>query len=172
MNLSLNLLLIAALSFLISACGPHYIVKDYKEIKDGKWFYKDSLAFEFTINDTNKVYNLYLDVVHADTFNSQNAYVKLHTLFPKGQRMDQQLSLELADKAGVWNGECSGKTCTALIALQQGTFFNQLGKYKLTIEQFMRIDPLKGINKIGFLLEKTEVDKNAFLKRNVNTKHK
>ena len=105
-----------------------------------------------------------MDVVHADTFNFQNAYVKLHTVFPNGQRLDQQLSLELANKAGAWNGECSGKTCTALIALQQGTFFNQLGKYKLTIEQFMRYEPVKGINKIGFLMEKTEVDKSSYLK--------
>jgi gliding motility-associated lipoprotein GldH len=88
----------------------------------------------------------------------------MHTVFPKGQRLDQLLSLELANKAGAWNGECSGKTCTALIVLQQGTFFNQLGKYKLTIEQFMRYEPVKGINKIGFLMEKTEVDKSSFLK--------
>jgi len=164
LNFKNPLFFIIAFTLLISACGPHYIVKDYKEIKDGQWYYKDSLVYEFTISDTNKVYNLYLDVTHSDTFNFQNVYVKLHTLFPQTQKLDQQLSLELASKAGVWNGECSGKTCTALIALQQGTFFNQLGKYKLTIEQFMRTDPVRGINKIGFLIEKTEVNKSSYLK--------
>lgn len=158
------LFFIAVISVILASCGPHYTVKEYKEIKDGQWFYKDSLVYDFEISDTNKVYNLYLDVEHADTFGFENAYVILHTIFPNGKKLDQQLSLELANKTGIWNGECSSGKCKALIALQQGAFFNQEGKYKLTMEQFMRIDPVKGINKIGFLMEKTDVDKTSFLK--------
>lgn len=157
---------------MITACGPHYDVKEFREIKDGKWYYKDSLSYDFTIKDTSKIYNLYLQVEHADTFAYENLYVKIHTIFPNNQRLEQQVSLELANKAGIWNEESNGGECRPLIALQEGAFFNQIGKYKLTIEQFMRFEPVLGVKKIGFLLQNTGEDKSSFFSKQKLTKKK
>ena len=96
----------------------------------------------------------------------------LHTKFPDGKKLDQQLSLELANKQGIWNEECNSGKCDAMIALQEGAFFNLPGKYTLTIEQFMRYEPVLGVEKIGLLIENTGVDRKSFLNSRSDSKKK
>ncbi len=141
---------------IFSACGKDYIYQEYSELDKAGWKYQNPVSFSFEIRDTTKVYDLLLEVTHADTFAFENAYVKVFTSFPDGKITEQQLSLELAAKNGRWNGNCSGGQCKLLIGLQQGAIFNQSGKYKVSFEQYGRSALLKGIYEIGFLIENTK----------------
>lgn len=154
MNKLLQCVLLFSVIF-IFGCGPDYIFEKTYEIKDNTWTYADSVQFEVDIPDSLKIYNLYIDVGHATDFPKQNMYVMIHTTFPTGERLSEKVSLEMANKAGVWFGDCNSEWCDFKVAIQQDAYFNTIGKYFFTIEQFTRIDSLPGIKSIAFKIEDT-----------------
>ena len=149
--LSLSILLALALA----ACGPAYVYERSYPIPDANWTYAQPLEFSFQIDDTLRIHNLWLEIEHTTDYDFQNLYTRVTTHFPSGKELQEPLSLELADQVGRWNGDCSGSFCTLRILLQKA-FFSEPGSYRITLEQFMREDPVKGIRSIGFMLEKTE----------------
>ncbi len=144
------------LLLLLSACGPNYQFSESIDIPAESWTYDHVIDFNFQIEDTLQIYNLILDVTHHQDFAYQNLYTRIGTYFPSGQDLTKVLSLELANKAGSWQGKCSGKYCTVQIPIQEGAYFNAVGDYKIRLEQFMRKDPIPGIKNISFHIEKTE----------------
>lgn len=144
------------LTLLLSACGPNYQFSESIDIPAENWTYDNVIDFDFQIVDTLQIYNLILDVTHHQDFPYQNLYTRIGTYFPSGQDLTKVLSLELANKAGSWQGKCSGKYCTVQIPIQEGAYFNATGDYKIRLEQFMRKNPIPGIKNISFHIEKTE----------------
>ncbi len=155
-NRLLPLSQILGLVLLISSCGPNYQFSESIDIPAESWTYDNVVDFDFQIEDTLQIYNLILDVTHHQDYPYQNLYTRIGTYFPSGQDLTKVLSLELANKAGSWQGKCSGKYCSVQIPIQQGAYFNAAGAYKIRLEQFMRKDPIPGIKNISFHIEKTE----------------
>lgn len=156
---------IAAVSFLllslIAGCSPDYLYKETKAIENYSWSYEKPVKFQYTITDTMQIVNMLLELEHAASFSSQNLYVKIKTRFPSGGEQEQVVSLELADKAGQWQGDCSGEWCKVSIPLQTDIFFNNSGTYHLTIEQYMRQSPIAGIKSFTLTIEPTGKQKGA-----------
>ncbi len=145
--------LVAAL--FCSGCGPDYVLEERHAFEGGQWPYADSLSFQARIDDTLALYNLYLDIDHSvQDFPFQNLYIRIHTTFPDGQRLTETVSLELANRAGAWHGDCNANACSLRINLQDNAFFEQAGVYAFVIEQYTRRDPLPGVQAISFLIEK------------------
>ncbi len=146
-----------SLFLIATGCGPNYIFDQQIPIADQKWSYQDTLDFDVSIEDTLKTYNLQLDIEHAADFPYQNLYVMIHTRFPSGSRISEQLSIDLTDKSGRPLGACNAEWCTVPINLQEGAYFNALGQHLITIEQFMRLDPLPGIKSLSLKIEDTGI---------------
>ena len=144
---------------MLQSCGKDYAYQKEYDIPQMTWDYMDTLNFNFEIEDTLTLYNLYLQIEHVEDYAYQNLYTKISTKFPEGELLEEVLSLELADKVGNWEGQCSGEVCKLTIPIQENAYFNTNGEYQITIEQFMRKSPLVGIRKIGFILEKTAKSK-------------
>ncbi|MCB0631119.1 MAG: gliding motility lipoprotein GldH [Lewinella sp.] len=144
-------------TLIFSACGPDYLYEHDYEIPGGEWTYADRLEFPFEIDDTSRIYNLWLEIGFNTDYKYQNLYTRVHTRFPSGETLEEPLSIELADKLGRWYGDCNNSYCTLRVPIQQGAFFNQPGAYQITLEQFMRQDPVRGIRNIGFQVERTEI---------------
>jgi gliding motility-associated lipoprotein GldH len=140
---------------LFSGCGPDFIYDTRQELPETGWAYSKPVSFPFEVQDTNTVYNLWLDVGHTTAYKNQNLYTKIHTTFPDGQQISEVVSLELADKAGEWFGNCSGQSCVLRVPLQMDTYFNQSGKYIIGIEQYMRQDSLAEVQSMRLLIEDT-----------------
>lgn len=138
----------------LPACGPDYIFHEEKDLPEAGWSYRDTVDFKFTISDTSQVYNLYMNFEHADTFSSQNVYLRLYTLFPDGKRLSRVRSFDLYDAAGKSNGKCSGGSCNVELVLQQNAYFNRPGDYVLTLEQYSRREVLPGLRNVGLSIEK------------------
>lgn len=141
--------------FTLFSCGPDYIYEETFEISNGEWTYSDTLNFDVEITDTLEIYNLYLDIEHSVDYSKQNIYIMIHTQFPSGERIKERVAIDFSDKAGQWYGDCDSETCSLRVNVQQGAFFNLAGKHIFTIEQFMRLDPLPGINSISLRIEDT-----------------
>ncbi|MCB0588110.1 MAG: gliding motility lipoprotein GldH [Phaeodactylibacter sp.] len=147
--------LVPGFILLLSSCGPGYDYEKQYEFQDEKWAQSDTLEFTFAVKDTLTIYNLYLEIEHTTGYGYQNLYTQVYTRFPSGKRIGELLSLELADKAGVWLGNCNSESCVLKIPIQEGAYFNQAGEYAVTVKQYMRMDPVEGIRSIGFMLEDT-----------------
>ena len=74
-------------AFFLFSCGPNYILDEKKEITNNQWNYSDSLSFTVNISDTNRYYNLYLDIEHLTEYSFKNMYIRLHSIFPSGKRV-------------------------------------------------------------------------------------
>lgn len=144
----------------LMACDAGKIVDKTLTISpDNGWTYPDSLEVAFTVQDTSVLYNLFLTVNHTTDFGYQNLYTRIRTGFPDGEQQTQVLSLELADKAGGWEGKCTGKRCQLEIPLQENAIFSMPGTYTFSIAQFMRQDSLPGVKSIRFRVEKSETER-------------
>ncbi len=146
---------LACLFAIISCNDKNYIYDESQEILATKWAYQDTLNYTFQISDTTKIYNIYLELDHSTDYAYQNLYLKMHTQFPSGKRISQQVSFELADKYGQWYGDCGSNACTLLVPSQKGAYFNAIGKHTITIEQFMRKNPIEGIKGLSVRIEDT-----------------
>lgn len=120
------------------------------------WTYRDTVDFTFEVRDTSALYDMTLGFTHRDTFDFQNAYIRLWTRFPDGRRLQAMRSVELFDSKGQSRGSCSGHNCLLEYVLQENTYFNQPGRYVLTLEQFTRQDSLPGLEKIGLVIKKAD----------------
>ena len=161
----MNFLPLFALAAVLSlaSCGENLFYDQLKDIPATGWTYRDTADFRFNISDTSVLYNLFAEVIYADTFSTQNLYVKLYTRFPDGKRPGKPCSFDLFNAVGAPNGKCSGGVCRVRIQLQERTVFRQPGEYCITMEQFMRHESVTGIRKVGLAIEKTET-KRSFKK--------
>ncbi len=143
------------LAILANACSPGYLIKETRELEGETWGYADSLSFQAAIRDTVQLYDISLVVKHRTNYSFQNLYLRIHTSFPDGKELTQVLSLELANKAGQWQGSCRGDYCTLEVPIQLNAFFNQTGVHTFTLEQYMRADDLPGIAALGIRIKET-----------------
>lgn len=151
----LRLFSFIALLFSLSACGADFVYEKKYYLEGEVWKYSDTLRFDFEIEDSVHIYNLYLEVAHSKDYKFQNIYTRIFTTFPSGQRIEEVLSLELTEKGAAWLGDCRSNYCTLRIPIQEGAYFDQAGQYAISLEQYMRSSPVQGIKSIRFLLEQT-----------------
>lgn len=125
-------------------------------MSNSTWAYDNQLEFPFEVTDTKALQNLYLDLTHSTEFKTQNLYVKFHTKSPSGKIVSDIVSLELAEKNGIWFGDCGSTWCDLRIPIQSDAYFEETGTYTLSVEQYTRTETLKGLKSIGFRVEKTD----------------
>ena len=140
---------------LLTACGPNYVFDEKYDLENTSWSYSNTLDFDLEIEDTLKIYNIFLEIQHSKEYAYQNLYTKIHTAFPSGESVSKLVSLELADQSGFWYGKCGGDFCTLKIPIQEGAFFNALGQHSFKLEQFMRIETLAGVKSAALKVEDT-----------------
>ena len=139
-----------AASLFLSACGEKPLFEKTLDLPNQTWRYIDTLHFDFEVTDTTKVYDLVFVIEHQNTFKTQNFYTNIYTRYPDGKEEKQQVSLELYDDTGESLGKCGSEKCR--VEAVTPTYFNQIGKYRISIEQYSRTDTLQGIEKIGLQL--------------------
>ena len=156
-KITLAFILAVVLAYSINGCSAgDTIYHQTHTFEQDIWSYQDTVHFSFDIQDTVALYNLYLDVVHSDTFPFQNLYLNLYSKTPDGELIKDQHSLELQEKDGYWVGDCSGHTCELRFILRENMKFPALGSYSISSEQYTREETLKGIQSLSLYLEKSQ----------------
>jgi gliding motility-associated lipoprotein GldH len=140
---------------LLSSCGKTSLCDKKYDLPQQTWVYQDTLNFAFEVKDTMTLYDMVLNIKHRSDYAYRNIYTKIYTQFPDNQRIEQVLSLDLSEPNGQSAGKCSGDKCAVEVVLQPDAFFNKVGKYQITLAQFMRTDSLKGIEKMAFRVTDT-----------------
>ena len=143
--------LLAIIGLIISACNDPDLYREKADFGSGIWLLQDTAVFSTTIEDTNRPYDINMNVDHDPGFAFQNLYVKVLTTFPNDSTAEQMLSLQLSDGKGLWAGEC-GSSCTVKIPLSDSVRIRQAGRYEFRFIQYSRTDSLQGINSLEFSL--------------------
>lgn len=141
----LRFLALMAILLGFTACQNDYFYDQTVNPEAETWRYDQPAQFDFTIQDTSIRYDFLLDIKHREDFSYQNLYTEIITQFPDSTSQDDVVSLELADKLGLWVGDCRKGYCSLTIALQEQARFAIPGDYSLRLEQFTRTDSLPGV---------------------------
>ncbi len=124
------------------------VYSEQKNIEGGVWTYADRKVFEFESPDTTLLYDIRLTVEHDQSFDYQNFYMQLSTIFPNADTVQQPFSIDVSNKFGQWIGDCGSDYCTRTSILQPQARFEQVGTYQLVFEQFSRKDSLEGVRSL------------------------
>ena len=138
---------------LIVGCGPTPEYAESRLINVEGWT-EDPVVFNMTIEDTEPRYELQLLIDHTTTYRYENIYFKIKTIFPDRDPREEQLSVNLADNKGKWQGDCSAESCTIKVYLLESFKFPSAGKYSFELRQYTREESLAGIENLELKLFK------------------
>jgi gliding motility-associated lipoprotein GldH len=111
-------------------------------------------SFEFTIQDTSSLYQLFLVLRHNEKYNYNNIYVNLYVK-PPGQdsAIKVQRDLILATNEKGWKATGMDDIYDHRIPLGEPQTL-KAGNYRFTVEQIMRENPLRNVFDAGIRIEK------------------
>lgn len=154
--MTVRLFCILVLLPFLTACGPEIVFEKEVDFPESGWSYADTVRFDFVIADSTRSFDFLLDVDHGTNFSYENFYVRLSTTFPSGKRTTEQLSLQLVGDFGSFLGNCSGDECSLTVPILENARFEAAGNYALTLEQYSRDEPLRGVDGIGLRVAVSE----------------
>lgn len=134
-----------------SSCNQPYFELSYS-IGDIGWYGKDSIAFVFEVVDTQKTYDIFLDIEHDNDFEYENFNVMIQSYAPSGLAQQQVQSINLSSGKGIWFGDCNTETCLLSLPFITRSHFNEPGEYKIVFRQYNRFDPLQGLRKMSLYM--------------------
>lgn len=154
-NLSRKLknFLFIIISFLCFSCENKAIYDQYQAIADRTWEKDKEYYFTFYIDDITVPYNLILDIRNNNLYPFQNLWV-FYTIEPPISTLQRDtLECMLADDFGKWYGK-GISLFHSNFPLRTSYMFPYEGQYTYSFRQGMRTEVLKGIQEIGFRVEK------------------
>lgn len=140
------------LSLHLSSCNS-YLYDETLVVEANTWTDEQLLSFEFEIQDTTTLYNVFLEVDHSVNFSYQNLYCMVEAYSPQGLVQQQQSSIELADRKGYWLGECDDENCVKTTPFIVKTKFDLIGRYQIDLKQYTRQETLAGLNSFRLFIE-------------------
>ncbi|GAA4376425.1 gliding motility lipoprotein GldH [Hymenobacter koreensis] len=144
-------LLWALLLLPLVACDPNRIYETNIDLPDYAWSVQNKPVFEFEIQDTTQLYDVYFNVRNASAYGYYNLYMR-HTLSgPDGLPVSQLLHhmILMDPKTGEPRGKGTGDIFDHQFLALPKQRFDQAGTYKIVLEQYMRQDVLPGIMAVG-----------------------
>lgn len=146
-------LIVVLLIFLCFSCDRQALYDQYQAIDNTTWKKNKEYYFSFHIDDISIPYNLTFEVRNNNMYPYQNLWIFCNEEQPIGPLKRDTVECLLADEFGKWYGHG--------ISLFQSSFpvrtnytFPHKGMYTFSFRQGMRDDALKGIQEIGFRVEK------------------
>lgn len=159
MNRKLSLtLLFSGVIFIIVSCTQNVYFDSTKEIEGSEWNTADIMKFSVNIQDTNQLYNIYINLRNKTDYPYSNLFIFLKTIYPDGKMSVDTLECFLADNNGKWLGNRRGNLVDNRILFRKGIRFKQNGNYSFEFEQAMRTELLPGIENLGLRIEKFETN--------------
>ncbi len=146
---------IALISFLLGSCNETGLFEKVVVVPKHQWEASYQPSFSFEIKDTASRYQLYLIVRHADAYEYNNLWVRLHSLLPGDSNWrSERFEIPLASQ-DQWLGSGMDDIFDHRVLLYQDPVkFSKPGPYQIRIEQHMRVNPLEHVFNVGLRIEK------------------
>ena len=140
------------------SCIDEPVYQNQIDLNKGEWNYEKNLQFEFQIEDTSETYNLIYLIRNGLDYPYYNLYLRYTLKDSVGNNIDQRLQeLILMDKkTGKPLGRGFGDKYDHQFVSLRNYKFENLGKYYLYIDHYMRKENLPEIYSVGLKVIKTE----------------
>ncbi len=147
----------AAILLCILGCTTINLYEHTAVIPKQQWKSTFQPSFEFNIQDTNAVYDLYIVIRHTNAYAYNNIWLDIGTKFTTSSIAHQQLNLILGNNTDGWMGTGMDDIFEERIKITPTSIKLKNGRYTFTIAHLMRIDPLPHIVNIGIRIEKVKI---------------
>jgi len=144
---------------LLTSCDDTRVFEQIIDFEKRQWLIDEKPQFEFVIENINDKYNLYGDIRNSVSYPYSRFFFTYYLQDSTGVELQNKLMTEfLFDaKTGKPFGKSGiGDLYDHRFLLLRNYQFKHKGKYKVTFEQFMRMDTLPGILAVGLRVEKAE----------------
>jgi gliding motility-associated lipoprotein GldH len=140
-----------ALLLLLTSCDPDRVYEQNIDLPDNNWQIDNAPVFEFEIQDTTKVYDVYFNVRYNLQYDFYNLYLRHQLIAPDSSEVSSKLhEIMLMDsKTGKPLGNGSSDTFDLQALALDDVKFDKAGKYSIKLTQYMRRDPLPHIMAVG-----------------------
>ncbi len=140
---------------LLSACDSSRVFEDFQAIEN-KWSTDQTITFPFEVTDVQVPYNLIIHFKQDRSFRFHNLYFQPTLATTTDSVLLQNLEeiFFFDPKSGEPLGRGIGGSFDHQYLWKAGFKFPRNGSYQLELRQFMRIDSLDYVNRVGFRLEK------------------
>jgi len=152
-NQIIYLFFLGLIGIVLQSCDQNRFFEQDLEVRGEQWAFQNEKDFVVKVNDTNSLFNFYLNVRNTTDYPYANLYVFIETTFPDTETAKDTIELQLANIKGKWLGDGIGKYKYNRFILRKAMRFVQQGEYIFSIKQGMRTDTLQGISDIGIRLE-------------------
>lgn len=145
-------------TIVLISCDSTRVYEDYNDLEDAFWQLDSIQTFQFEIEDTTKVYNLYATFRNASGYPFYNLYFQ-YTLADSSQNVIKQELREINffdPKTGEPKGSGIGDLFDHTYTLDVAYDFKAAGLYSIQLQQFMRMDTLPYLLSVGARIEIVE----------------
>jgi len=145
----------ASLLLVIAGCDKQRVFEGKKDFIDRFWVFNNPAEFEFEINEPDKSYNLFLNIRNTAKYQYQNIYLQYYLEDSTGRLLSKELkNIQLFNSiTGVPLGNGLGDLFDIEKVFLEDYSFENSGKYRLRVDQFMRQDSLPEILSVGLRVE-------------------
>ncbi|HVX51382.1 MAG TPA: gliding motility lipoprotein GldH [Chitinophagaceae bacterium] len=146
-------LIITLLVICAFGCDTVGVFEQTKAFANQSWAAKDSLRFNFEINDTTAFYNVYVVLRHTDAYRYSNIYINVTSINPGDTAITKRHNFILAGTTG-WLGSAMDDIIEQRKLINSNPIRLKKGTYIVVLKQIMRDDPLLHILNAGVRVEK------------------
>ncbi len=152
--LILGLFLTAALT----SCDNTRIYETSVELPNQVWVYDSLLLFDFEIDNKKQPYNLLANIQYANDYTYRNLYMTWVLYDSMEAELDKSLinTSLFSDKLGKPLGSSAiGDIYELQAPILEQYQFPHRGKYRISLQQYMRVDSLHNISRMGLRVERS-----------------
>lgn len=146
------------LAAMLTGCDSRRVYEDNQEFANRQWLVTEEPTFDFVIDDSARVYNLYYNLRNSLHYGWDRIYVTYSLTDSSGQELSRKLLYnELFDPTGRPYGESGiGDIYDHRFPILTGYRFAHPGKYSIRLIQYSRQDTLQGILAVGIRVEQDD----------------
>lgn len=149
---------IAALIVLLClSCSQSTITHQYESIPQDGWNRDNILNFDVAIDSIQSECNIDIELNYNNKYPYRNLYLFVSATDSVASKIfSDTLNITLADEYGKWLGDGWGSSYQQVENYKKNYKFPSSGNYNIHIQQGMRDNTVKGIEKVGVKVSKVE----------------
>lgn len=141
----------------LAGCRSDVVLDEFKSLPDSGWKQGKKVAFDFEITDTTRYTSFFINLRITGDYPFSNLYVVSHITAPDKTVQSKRSHWVLAKDDGKWLGSGMGDILSYQLPLSENLALKKPGKYRIELEQYMRLETLPEVKDVGIFIQKGEV---------------
>jgi gliding motility-associated lipoprotein GldH len=146
------------MAIFLSSCSDSRIYDEYHDFDDNAWHMDSTQHFSFTIDTTENPYSLSYLVRNTADYSYYNLYLKFTLEDSLHQVIESQMQevILFDPKTGKPYGSGLGDLFSHEFPAIAAFSFPYNGTFTFSVQQYMRVEALEGIQSLGLKVEKVQ----------------